>query len=185
MSERFIVFDVETPNRNNDRISSIGIAVIDGGVITENHSYLVNPETDFDYFNISLTGITPESVENAPNFHELWRRIGPLMQSGILVAHNAQFDMSVLAKCLDSYEEDIPQYMQYICTYSAGRAFMPELPNHKLDTICDYLGISLSHHDSGSDAMACAMILLTYLSFGCDIIGRTKTYDMYNRRTLR
>ena len=35
-----------------------------------------------------------------------------------------------------------------------------DLPNHKLNTICDYLNIELDHHDSLSDAKACAQIML-------------------------
>ena len=32
---RFIVFDVETPNRKNNRMSAIGITVVEEGKITE------------------------------------------------------------------------------------------------------------------------------------------------------
>ena len=32
---KYIVFDVETPNAKNDRMSSIGIAVVENGEITE------------------------------------------------------------------------------------------------------------------------------------------------------
>ena len=53
---RFVVFDVETPNRWNNRMSAIGISVIeDGRIIDEFFSY-VNPETDFDWFNIRSNG---------------------------------------------------------------------------------------------------------------------------------
>ena len=93
---RFNAFDVETPNRLNHRMSAIGITVIDNGTITENFYSLVDPETHFDYFNTQLTGINEETVRDAPAFPELWRKIEPLMSSGILVAHNAIFDMSVL-----------------------------------------------------------------------------------------
>ena len=48
---RFVVFDVETPNRLNHRMSAIGITVIDDGTITENFYSLVDPKTHFDYFN--------------------------------------------------------------------------------------------------------------------------------------
>lgn len=57
---RYIVFDVETPNARNDRISAIGITVVEDRAITDSYYTLVNPETAFDPFNIRLTGITPE-----------------------------------------------------------------------------------------------------------------------------
>ena len=95
--ERFVAFDVETPNHYNNKMSSIGIAVIENGKIVDSFSSLVCPETYFDAFNISLTGITPEMVDEAPSFPELWQEISPLMRSGILAAHNAAFDLRVLS----------------------------------------------------------------------------------------
>ena len=88
---RFIVFDIETPNCLNHRMSAI----------TEDFYSLVDPEIHFDYFNTRLTGINEETVRDAPTFSKLWALIEPLMSSDILVAHNAVFDMSVLKKCLN------------------------------------------------------------------------------------
>ena len=61
---RIVAFDVETPNSHNDRISSIGITVVENGIIADNLYYLVNPETYFDMFNVQLTGITPEMAKS-------------------------------------------------------------------------------------------------------------------------
>ena len=96
----YIVFDVETPNRANDRMSAIGISAIKDNKIVANYFSLVDPETHFDYFNTKLTGIDADKVKGAPNFAELWKKIEPIMSKGILVAHNAVFDMSVLRACL-------------------------------------------------------------------------------------
>ena len=80
----YIVFDVETPNRANDRMSAIGITAIKDSKIVANYFSLVDPETHFDYFNTQLTGIDAEKVKNAPNFAELWKKIEPIMRKGIL-----------------------------------------------------------------------------------------------------
>ena len=58
-------------------------------MVVDQFSTLVDPEVSFDYFNMKLTGITPELVEGKPTFPELWEQIGPMMDSGLLVAHNA------------------------------------------------------------------------------------------------
>ena len=87
MRNRFVVFDVETPNHNNDRISAIGITVVENGAVTESVSTLVDPEVHFDGFNIQLTGITPEMVAGKPNFSGLWEEIGEMMGSGLLIAN--------------------------------------------------------------------------------------------------
>ena len=116
MENRYIVFDVETPNSANDRMSAIGVTVVENGMIVDELSTLVNPETWFHAFNIRLTGITPSMAADAPTFGELWPVLEPLFSSGLLVAHNAPFDMSVLAKCLRAYCIDWRDTVWYACT---------------------------------------------------------------------
>ena len=183
MTERYIAFDVETPNYANNRMSAIGVNVIEDGTIVDEFYSLVNPEARFDRFNIDLTGITPEAVADAPTFPELWRELEPLMSSGLLIAHNAPFDMSVLAKCLLDYGVRWHPTAHYACTCQMGRRLLPELPNHKLNTICDYLGVELDHHHAGSDSRACAEILLHYLDDGASIRRYIRTYDLLRLRT--
>ena len=173
---RFVVFDVETPNRLNHRMSAIGISIIEDGEIVGDYYSLVNPETYFDYFNIQLTGITPESVETAPSFPELWREIEPIMSSGMIVAHNAVFDLSVLKKCLQDYNIDWRPYTRYVCTVQMGRRLLPGI-SHRLNRMCDSYGSELEHHRADSDSRACAEILLRYLENGADIRQHIRTYS--------
>jgi len=176
--ERIIAFDVETPNSYNDRMSAIGIAVIQNGSIYRTWSTLVNPETHFDAFNISLTGISPDMVRSAPTFPQLWDRIGRFMQSGLLLAHNATFDLRVLACCLQDYGIPAPACLPYACTVQMGRRCYPALPNHKLNTMCDALGIPLDHHQADSDSRACAEILIRYMESGAVPEKYIRTYRM-------
>ena len=173
--ERIIVFDVETPNASNHRISSIGISVIEDGRITEEFGTLVNPECGFDAFNIQLTGIRPEMVQDAPTFPELWQRIEPLMNSGILAAHNAVFDLGVLGCCLRDYGIRWKPSANYLCTVQMGRKLLPGM-SHKLNVLCEFYQISLDHHRAESDSHACAEILLRFLSGGEDYTGHLKSY---------
>ena len=173
---RFIIFDVETPNYRCNRMSAIGITVLEDGVVTNEFSSLINPETDFDAFNIRLTGIDEELVRDAPTFPELWPQIEPLMSSGLLVAHNAVFDLGVLKKCLDYYEIDWKPYARYLCTVQMGRRILPGM-SHKLDTLCEYYGIAINQHHAESDSHACAEILLRYLESGADVRQHIRTYS--------
>ena len=68
MEERYVAFDVETPNAQNRRMSAIGVSVIERGEIVQELYTLVDPQTHFDPFNIALTGITPEQVRGQPDF---------------------------------------------------------------------------------------------------------------------
>lgn len=185
MKERYIAFDVETPNHRNDRMSAIGISVIEGGEITGEFYSLVDPGTYFDPFNTELTGITPEAVAGKPDFAGIWPEIEPILSGGILIAHNAPFDMSVLSKCLIAYGISWRRYAQYACTCQMGRRLMPSLPNHKLNTMCDSLHIELDHHNAGSDSRACGELLRRYMADGADIARFVRTYDLELARTVR
>ena len=185
MDNRYIAFDVETPNYANDRISAIGISVIEDGQVTSDFYTLVNPEVHFDPFNIQLTGITPEMVANKPTFPELWENIKPILDSGLLIAHNAPFDMGVLAHCLNDYQIEWQPFTYYACTCVMGRACYPDLYNHKLDTLCEYLQLDLDHHNAGSDSRACAELLLDYMRHGLKPEHFLRRYDLAQRRTMR
>ena len=180
---RYIAFDVETPNWSNDRMSSIGVAAVEDGRIVDRFSSLIQPETHFDPFNVTLTGITPQLVADAPTFAQLWPRLRPLLESGILVAHNAPFDMAVLAKCLRHYGIMWQDTAAYICTCRLAKRALPSLPNHKLDTLCQYYQLDLQHHRADSDAAACAELLIR-LEPLVPIQSQVRQYDLLNMRTL-
>jgi len=185
MDHRYVAFDVETPNYANNRISAIGITVIEDGRVTGDFYTLVNPETRFDPFNIQLTGITPKMVAGKPTFSELWEQIEPILSSGLLIAHNAPFDMGVLAQCLNDYQIAWQPFACYACTCAMGRACYPNLSNHRLNTLCDYLHLDLDHHNAGSDSRACAELLLDYMRRGLNPERFLRRYDLAQRRTLR
>ena len=161
MTERYIAFDVETPNARNNRMSAIGVTVVEDGQIVDSFSSLVNPETRFDRFNIALTGITPAMAADAP------------------------FDMRVLAHCLRDYHLPAAPSARYACTCRMGKRCYPDLPNHRLNTLCDHLDIPLDHHRADSDSQACAQLLLNYLDAGLEVERFIRTYDLDRMRTLR
>lgn len=184
MIERYIAFDVETPNSFNHRMSSIGISVIEDGEIVREFDTLINPETHFDRFNVQLTGISPYLVEDAPNFAQIWELIGPLMSSGVLLAHNAPFDLGVLAKCLRDYEIDWKPRVRYADTCRMARVCYPKLVNHRLNTVSEHLGVTLDHHQASSDAHACAEIFLHCQKDGLKVNRFLRTYDFYLMKTV-
>ena len=176
-TNRFICFDVETPNARNDRMSAIGITVVENGAITEEFSSYVNPEQPFDAYNTDLTGISEETVADAPNFAGLWPRIRDLMSGGVLVAHNAPFDLGVLKKCLQDYGISWKTRVPYLCTVRIGRSELPGI-SHKLNEMCAYYRIELDHHRAASDSHACAEILMRYMESGVKVEQYRKTWWM-------
>jgi len=174
---RYIVFDVETPNRYNNRMSAIGISIVENGSIRKSFFSYVDPEQPFDWFNTQLTGIDANTVADAPTFPELWKRIEPILSSGVLVAHNASFDMGVLKKCLKAYNIQWRSEIPYCCTVQIGRRLLPKV-SHKLNALCDYYGICLDHHQADSDSSAAARILIRYMEAGAEIDEFVKLYTL-------
>ena len=64
----FVALDVETANQDSAAICQIGVVTFDQGQVVESWETLVDPEDHFDSLNISIHGITDESVVDAPIF---------------------------------------------------------------------------------------------------------------------
>lgn len=174
---QIVAFDVETPNRYNNRICSIGLTVINDGIITNTFHYLVNPETEFDRTNIQIHGIKPSDVANAPTFPEVWNEISELFRSSLITAHNATFDLCVLRKTLQAYgiNESI---LYYVCTLQMACSIITGIENYRLPALARYAGIDLHHHNAQSDSMCCAELLRFFLNSGVDLDKYMKSFDL-------
>ena len=91
----------------------------------------------------------------------------------------------MLAKCLRAYGLFWRERVDYACTCQMSRRLLPQLPNHRLDTLCRSLGLSLDHHRAGSDSEACGRILLHHLAAGASVTPFLRTYDLMGARTVR
>ncbi len=180
---RFLAFDVETPNRHNDRMSSVAFSVIEHGEIVEEHATLLDPETWFDHFNSRLTGIYPDMVLGYAAFPKLWELVEPYFAGSVLLAHNAPFDLAVLSKCLEHYRIPWKRTLFYADTVRMAKAVYPALPDHKLNTVSAHLDIPLEHHLAMSDCHACAEIFLQSIEDGADLNRFLRKYDMVLRKT--
>lgn len=155
--EKYAFIDVETPNRSNSRICSIGVVVTNPDGIIESSSYfLCNPEQDFDYVNIGIHGITSEKVSNAMVFPELWsQELEKLLDRCYIIAHNAKFDLGVLYKTFNAYGMTFPEF-RFACTrqMASDRGM-----SGRLADVCGILDVSIeNHHNASCDAMACANV---------------------------
>lgn len=154
----YTVIDFETANSNRSSVCSLGLVKVKEGKIIEEQSYLINPEEEFDSFNIYINGITPEMVTDKPNFKDCWPKIKNELENGFIIAHNASFDISVLRHVLDKYKMEYPHF-QYSCTRILSKKTWANLTNYRLDTIASKLGIKFKHHIATEDAKATAIIL--------------------------
>lgn len=160
----YIALDVETPNSKNDSICSIAVELLTDEKVTEEWYTLVDPEDVFEDFNISIHHIKPHDVEGAPKFEEVWRKISGYIKDRIVIAHNAEFDLTVLAKSLEKRQMPLPD-IRYLCTVDLGKRLHYNFTNVKGDLVLSNfartLGVELTqHHNALYDTRACTGIFL-------------------------
>ncbi len=163
MSYSYVALDVETANSFRGSICSIGLVKFKDGNIIDTFYTLINPEEEFDDFNIFIHGIRPEDVIDSPTFPEVRKTIVDFIGSDIVVAHFAQFDMGALKDVYLKYELDFDN-IEYICSYRLAKVALPGQLNYKLKRLAKNLNIELDHHNALSDARASGLILEYLLS---------------------
>ena len=136
----------------------MGLCVVEDGNILMKKEILIRPEPFiFNDYNIQIHGITPELVWNRLTFDGYWGEIKPYLENTLVIAHNTSFDINVLRKTLDMFGLEYPDF-KYLCTVKLSQKAYPDLFSHKLNNLCDALGVCFNHHHAMDDAYACSMV---------------------------
>ena len=154
----FVAIDFETANHHRNSACAVGLAAGRGGRIEIVQSFLICPPTSQFAFT-GIHGLRWKDVHDAPTFGELWPTLHAWIDNAeFIAAHNAPFDSSILRACCALYGIQVPRG-QFTCTVQLARSQWGIYPT-RLPDVCRRLRIPLRHHDSGSDAEACARIVL-------------------------
>lgn len=157
----FIAIDFETANNNNNSACSLGLVVVRDLQVIESKYFLIRPPVmSFNTKNIEINGIMAKDVKDSPKFPEVWNEIKNYFYDNIIIAHNAQFDMSVI-KCLQlEYNLDIPDF-RYMDSITISTKACGGDTKRTLDARAEALGVKLkNHHNALDDATACANIVI-------------------------
>lgn len=175
----FICFDIETTGLSaaRDKITEIGAVKVENGVITDTFSTFANPEMPIPQKITQLTGITDDMVKDSPSQSEAVGAFLEFAGDNVLVAHNAPFDTSFIAKAC----EDMGREYNYtsIDTVAISRAILTDIKNCKLDTVAKFLRLGdFNHHRATDDAEMLARIFINLCQRLTDDYGITKTNDI-------
>ncbi len=134
--------DVETTGADprEDRITELGVVLVDDGVEIEEWTTLVNPGREIPHGIQTLTGITGEMTARAPGFSEVSLDLAARLEDRLLVAHNARFDYAFLRH--EFRRVGIPFEARVLCTVRLSRALFPEQRHHNLDALIERFGLS-------------------------------------------
>lgn len=154
--QRIIALDVETTGLDAD-CAVVEIAWIELGpdlAERERVSSLIRPDRPIDPAAIAVHGITEAMVVDAPGLDQFIRvqRGDPFATGATLaIAHNASFDRVHLAPYCERLDT--------LCTRRLAQQLIPDLTNHRLETVAAALGwVGDQPHRALEDAAICGEV---------------------------
>lgn len=164
-SLQFCVIDLETTGGNpeTEKIIEIGMVKITNRKISEERSFLINPEKEIPDFVQKLTGIRKADVEHSPKIEEVVDEIIQFIGDSILVAHNTSFDVPFLNGVLKKLQRPTLDN-KVICTNIMTKYMIPDIMSSNLNYMSSIFNIPHSQaHRAIEDARATGLLLLKYM----------------------
>ena len=162
----FIVFDLETTGLNpaSEEITEIAAVCVVEGEIRDSFQTYVNPHKPIPAEITELTGISDETVADAPDLDKAvpeflaWAGEGQYP----LVAHNAGFDMGFLRTACQRL--GIEREFTSIDTLEMSRLMLPHMHKFKLNILAKELQVGpFEHHRASEDAAVLGRIYVKLL----------------------
>ena len=94
-----------------------------------------------------IHGLTAEALADAPLFGEIAEEFAARLADRVLVAHNALFDWSMIAREYARNSREAP-VRQRLCTIALSKQLALPLPNYKLESLAAHYGVvqQRAHH---------------------------------------
>ncbi len=164
LDETFVCFDTETTGLRPEHEEMTEIAAVkvkNGEVIAEFQTY-INPHKPIPREITELTGISDETVADAPELSEALSAFLEFAGDLPLVAHNAGFDMAFVRKACERL--NIEREFTYIDTVEMARILFPEMSRVKLNVLAKALKVGpFEHHRASEDAAVLGRIYIKLL----------------------
>ena len=168
-----VVVDVETTGWLHEQaeITEIGAVRLTGGQLTGEFSSLIRPAGPIPADISALTGITDAMVSRAPLAAATLRAFLAFAGDGVLVAHNAPFDMGFLTAACEAAGIAWPRAAVLDTAVLARLLLSPDdVPDCRLGTLAEYFGARTAPcHRALPDAKATADVLAGLLKLAAGL----------------
>jgi DNA polymerase-3 subunit epsilon len=158
----FTAIDFETANSSSASACSVGMVKVRDGHMVDSAYWLIKPPLGHDEFwewNTRIHGLVAADVVDAALWTEQLPDLVSFAEGDILVAHNAGFDMGVIAGACEATFVDTPMF-EYACSLQVARKTY-NLDSYRLPVAAMAAGFEdFEHHNALADAQACAAIMV-------------------------
>jgi len=142
-----------------DSVCQIGLVRYEDGIITDEWSSYVDPQDYFSPTNISIHGISEDTVKGSPHFSSISEILNSKLEGQIVVSHS-HFDRIALTRTYQKYSIASPACVWLDSAKVARRALKEFGTNgFGLKSLASALGFSFTHHDALEDAKAAAIVI--------------------------
>lgn len=163
---KFACLDTETTGLSPEtggKICEIAVSVSQGGRVVEEFSSLINPQIPMSPEVIAIHGITNEMVKDAPTFADIMPKLLGVLDNAVIVAHNADFDVSFLRAEFAACGMRFPPY-PVVDTLKLARK-SGKFERNRLGLIAEELGISCQGwHRAMADTKMAEQIFYYFLT---------------------
>ncbi|ABM45410.1 DNA polymerase III, epsilon subunit [Bartonella bacilliformis str. Heidi Mejia] len=177
---REIIFDTETTglDKDNDRIIEIGcVEMVDRYLTGRQFHVYLNPQgVIIPDEVVAIHGLTNERLKGEKKFDDIADELLEFIDGAMMIAHNANFDISFLNAELKRVNKPLISIDNVIDTLAMARRKFPMGPN-SLDVLCKRFGIDNSHrilHGALLDAEILADVYIELIG------GKQGTLGFYN-----
>jgi DNA polymerase III epsilon subunit family exonuclease len=165
----FVAFDTETTGLSPVaakliELCGVKFSLKDG--VIDTFATLIDPQDDIPPEATAVHGITDDMVDGQPSCREavtgFFEWLGT--DSTVLAAHNAPFDIGFLDTAISRLRLPVPS-IPVLDTLNLSRRLLPEAPNHRLQTLAEFLQLeSGGYHRALADSHHVRNLLVKLLS---------------------
>jgi len=173
----FVAVDLETTglDKFKDRITEIGAVRFKNGRETESFSTLVNPAIPIPAVITTLTGISDDTVADAPAFEEVAEKLHTFLGDAIIVGHQVEFDIGFLREAFGRINSSWKMTNQTIDTAQLARTLVNSETGYALGQVAKLCKVALPNaHRALDDSRATGCIAVELIPRFNDIAPRIR-----------
>lgn len=163
------VVDLETSGIKAQKARVIEISVLQADLengIHHQETQLINPSVKLPAIVTEVTGITPAMVGQGRWPEDVWPDFLPLLEQGVLTAHNLEFDYSFIQS---EYRHLGFRFVrppeERFCTVLLSRLLLADLPSRSLPDLVKHFDFNVGpSHRAEADTKACWLLAERLLS---------------------